>query len=97
MALIARYIKMIRLFKKRSFTHGTYVEIKVSDNIHKDLITGILQLVHDQSLYSIGPGQCGNGGYFHFHKKEDARIIKRFVNQWTKDKKAEIQKAKRRF
>ncbi len=88
---------MIRLFKKRSFTHGTYVEIKVSDNIHKDLISEILQLCIQENIYSIGPGQVGNGGYYKFHKKEDARIIKRFVNKWTKDKKAEIQKAKRRF
>lgn len=86
---------MIRLFKKISFTHGTFVEIKVSDSAHRDLISEILQLCIDQNIYSIGPGQVGNGGYFKFHKKEDARIIKRYVNEWTKKKKAEIKKMRR--
>lgn len=88
---------MIRLFKKRSFTHGTYVEIHVSDLQNKDLITGILKLCIDKNIYSIGPGSVGNGGYFKFHRKEDARIIKRYINKWTRDKKEEIKRAKRRL
>lgn len=86
---------MIRLFKKRSFTHGTFVEIKVSDLIHRDLITDISKLVYEQKLFSIGPSQSGNGGYYAFHTKEDARIIKRYVNEWTRKKKAEIKKMRR--
>ena len=88
---------MIRLFKKRSFTHGTYVEIKLSDEAHWELIQGILQLICEKSLFSLGPKTVGRGGYYAFHTKDDARIIKRYVNKWTKEKKAEIQKSKRRF
>lgn len=87
---------MIRLFKKNSYTHGTFVQIKVSDNIHRELITEIVNLVHEQNLFSMGPGQVGDGGYYKFHTKEDARIIKRFVNKWTREKKEEI-KRQRRF
>ena len=86
---------MIRLFKKRRFIHGTYIEIKVSDEKNWDLIQGILQLILEQKLFSLGPSSVGRGGYFAFHTKEDARIIKRYVNKWTREKKEETKKRRR--
>ena len=85
---------MIRLFKKRSFTHGTLIEIRMADSDDTELIIEILDLISREHLFSMGPKVSTPGYYAAFHTTEATRIIKRHINKWTKNKKDEIKKKK---
>jgi len=90
---------VIKLFKKKKFTPGVLVHIKMNETHGRenDLIGEILQLILDERLFNIGGGSsCGNGAYVAFHTQQDAKRIRHFVEKWRKKKLAEI-KSKRRF